>query len=236
MHKIPFFIGTFISYFVPGRERRRRVRGRINLFFFYIPIVLFIHRVYGERVKSIKFVRQISMKRMTCVVNGKYFVKVFRFVSVKRLNEYKLLLDFIRSHLPVKIPRVFVAKHIPMYVAEKLPGRVMTELNKKTVIKNGRKIKSQVSRIINALTSIPVSSIPDNKRFASRIQARKVENIICKSSVLAHCDLNPGNLLLDKNFKIVSIIDWDSMAIVPNPNKDKEDFARLWDIYAKAKK
>ena len=228
MHKIPFFIGTFISYFIPGRDRRHRVRGHINLFFFYIPIAIFIRRVYGERVKSIRFVRQISMKRMTCVVNNKYYVKVFRFVSVRRLNEYKLLLDFIRAKLPVDIPRIFVAKHIPMYVAKKLPGKELSKFNKKQIIQNQRKIRAQVFAIIKALSTIPIDSIPDKERFASRIQARKVENVIGPNSVLAHCDLNAGNILLNKDLNVTGIIDWDSLAIVPNPNKDREYFEHLW--------
>ena len=234
MHKIPFFIGTFISYFVPGRKNRRRVGGWINMFFFYIPIRLFIKRTYGVRVKTMRFVRQISMKRMTCVVNDRYFVKVFRFVPVKRLNEYKFLLDFIRPHLPVKIPKIFVAQRIPMYVADKLPGRVMVDFDKQVIMKSEKKIKKKVSEIITALKSIRVDSIPDNERFVYPIQVRRVGKGIAKNSVLAHCDLNPTNLLLDSNLKIVSIIDWDSMAIVPDVNKDENGFANLWEKYKKS--
>lgn len=236
MYKIPFFIGTFISYFVPGRENRRRVRGHINKFFFYIPIALFIKRVYGEKTKTIRFIRQISMKRVTCVVNDKYYVKVFRFVSVKRLNEYKFLLDFIRPYLSVKIPDVYVAKHIPMYVAERLPGRDMCDFDKELILKNEKKIKKQVFDIIAQLQSVPVDEIPDNIRFAVKLQAKKpATKPVAVGSVLAHCDLNAGNLLLDEKLNILSIIDWDSTLIVPNPDTDKEMFEKLWSVYKNGK-
>ena len=104
MYKLPFYIGGIISYFVPGRYRRRSVRGQINVFLFRGIINRFVERVYGVRVNNIRFVRQVSMNRMICVVNDRYYVKIFRDVSVKRLKDYKFLLDFIRefySLLPV---------------------------------------------------------------------------------------------------------------------------------------
>ncbi|MBR4806476.1 MAG: phosphotransferase [Alphaproteobacteria bacterium] len=57
---------------------------------------------------------------------------------------------------------------------------------------------------------------------------------IDKNAVLAHCDLNPTNLLLDSNLNIVSIIDWDSMAIVSDVNKDEDGFENLWEKYKKS--
>ncbi|MBR5904364.1 MAG: hypothetical protein IKZ49_02405 [Alphaproteobacteria bacterium] len=234
MYKIPFYIGTFLSWFIPGRENRRHIRGKINVFFFYVPIALFVKRTYGEKVKNIKFVRQISMKRFTCVVNNKYYVKIFRFVPVKRLNDYKFLLDFIRPYLKVQIPEIFVAKHIPMYVAEKISGTDMRDFDKDLIKKNEKKIKKQVMDIIDSLQKIPVMKIPDNQRFLQCVQARKISHeIITKKSVLAHRDLNASNLRLDDKLNIVSIIDWDSMCIVQKPNTDKEMFAKLWKFYTK---
>ena len=232
MFRIPFYIGTFISWFVPGRERRRRLRGKINVFFFYIPIARFVKRVYGERVNKIRFVRQISMKRMTCVVNDRYYVKIFRFVSVERLNDYKFLLDFIRPYLNIQIPEIFVAKHIPMYVADKLCGQDMRDFDKALVLKNEKKIKQQMFDIIDALKSVPVSKIPNNQRFVYCVQNRHgVHQKIGTNAVLAHCDLNASNLRLDDDMNIVSIIDWDSMAIVQDPNTDKNKFEKLWEIF-----
>lgn len=236
MHKLPFWIGTFVSWFVLGRERRRKVRGAINRFFFYVPIARFIKQTYGVRVRKIRFVRQISMKRMTCVVNDKYYVKVFRFVSIQRLNDYKFLMNFIRSHLPVKIPEIFVSKHIPMYVAEKLPGTDMRDFDKSSLIKNEKQIKQQVLNVIQALRDIDVMTIPDNQRFLTNVQSRTQSyGSVTKKSVLAHCDLNPSNVRLDKGFNVVSIIDWDSMQIVQNKNTDIDGFDRLWKIFKHTK-
>ena len=236
MHKIPFWIGTFISWFVPGRERRRHVRGVINLFFFYIPIARFINRTYGVRVNKICFVRQISMKRVTCVVNDRYFVKIFRFVSVQRLNDYKFLLNFIRPQLPIQIPEIFVAKNIPMYVADKLAGTDMRDFDKAHLIKKEKHIKQQVFDVIKALRNIDVNAIPDNQRFLTNVQSRgQSSDSVTKTSVLAHCDLNPSNVRLDKNFNVVSIIDWDSMRIVQNPDTDIDGFNKLWEIFKNTK-
>lgn len=96
------------------------MRGQINVFLFRGIINRFVERVYGVRVNNIRFVRQVSMNRMICVVNGRYHVKIFRDVSVMRLKDYKFLLDFIRPYLNIKIPGIFVHDKIPMYVADKL--------------------------------------------------------------------------------------------------------------------
>lgn len=226
MHKIPFFIGCFLSCFIPGIQNRRNVRGWINVLFFYFPIKRFVKRVYNEPIKKIRFVRQISMKRMTCVVNDKYFVKIFRFVSVKRLNDYKNLLDAIRPYLNVNIPEIFVDKHIPMYVDERLPGTIMTYLNKKDVIKHERKITTQVHKMVDDLSGIPHKNIPNKELFVVKLQAKKIPNNvkITKKFGLAHDDLNPGNLLLDKDFNLVGVIDWDSLVFIPDANNNKNLF------------
>ena len=237
MYKIPFYFGGFVSYFVPGRCRRRYVRGQINVFFFRIPIAHFIKRVYGVYATKIQFVRQVTMNRMICVVNDRYFVKIFRDVSVQRLNDYKFLLDFIRPSLPVKIPEIFVDKKIPMYVADKLPGKDMRDFDKDSIIKNEKKIKSQVMDVINAVQSIPLKSIPDNERFLLPIQPTKknTNRKIGRNSVLAHLDLNASNIRLNENLDVVSIIDWDSLSIVDGPDVDKNSFEKLWNIFKNSK-
>ena len=237
MYKIPFYLGGFVSDFVPGRYRRRRVRGWINVFFFRVSIARFVKRIYGVRINNIRFVRQVSMNRMICVVNDRYYVKIFRDVTVNRLNDYKFLLDFIRPYLKVKIPEIFVDKKIPMYVADKLPGKDMRDFDKASIIKNEKKIKSQMMDIINAMQSIPVESIPNNERFLFPLQYKKTDKKtkIGRDSVLAHLDLNASNIRLDSNFNVVSIVDWDSLSIVDNPDIDKNSFEKLWEIHKKSK-
>ena len=237
MYKLPFYIGGIISYFVPGRYRRRSVRGQINVFLFRGIINRFVERVYGVRVNNIRFVRQVSMNRMICVVNDRYYVKIFRDVSVTRLKYYKFLLDFIRPYLKVKIPEIFVHDKIPMYVADKLPGKDMRDFDKSTIIKHEKKIKSQMIEIINALQSVSVKSIPDSERFLLPLQPKKnsIKPKIGRNSVLAHLDLNASNIRLDDNFDVVSIVDWDSLSIVDSPNIDKDSFEKLWNIYKNSK-
>ena len=235
MYKIPFYIGHIISCFVPGRYRRRRVRGNINVFLFWIPIALFIKRTYGERAKKIRYVRQVSMNRITCVVNDRYYVKIFRNVSVEKLNAFKFLLDFIRPSLKVQIPEVFVDKHIPMYVADKLPGKDMRDFDKQQIIKHEKKIKDQIIDMINAMQNISVKKIPGYERFLSGLQNEKTLVKTDKNSVLAHLDLNASNLLLDDKFNVISIIDWDGLSIVKDKNIDRNSFEKLWNTYKESK-
>lgn len=236
MYKLPFYIGHIISCFVPGRERRRRVRGVVNVFLYRIPIARFIKKTYGVRANTIKFVRQVSMNRMTCVVNNRYYVKIFRNVSVKQLNDYKFLLDWIRPKLKVKIPEIYVDKHIPMYVADRLPGKDMRDFDAKSIMQHEKQIKHQVIDTIDAMQHIPVKKIPGYKRFLSGLQNQNSNTKIGKDSVLAHLDLNASNLLLDDKFNVISIVDWDSLSIVPTPNIDRDSFENLWAIYKKSHK
>ena len=69
MSKIPFYIGNFVTMFVPDGARRARVRGNINRILYTPRIKRFIWRTYHERAKSIKFVRQINLNRVCLVVN-----------------------------------------------------------------------------------------------------------------------------------------------------------------------
>ena len=81
------------------------------------------------------------------------------------------------------------------------------------------------------MKNISIDSIPEKERFIYPVQSQKIGKSIEPNSVLAHCDLNPTNLLLDNNLKIVSIIDWDSMSIVSDSDKDSIGFEKLWDKY-----
>ena len=219
MYKSPFYIGNFISCFVPGSERRHRVRGWVNVVLYYIPIKMLIRRVYGVPVKKIKFVRQITLNRMACVVNDKYYVKVFRNVSQKQVANYKYLLDFIRSKVNVNIPKIYVAKH--------------NSFNKSDVLKHESEIKKQVFDVIKSLQKIPFDSIIDNERYKFSMQPQRAkEKPYHKDiSVLAHFDLNETNILFDDKYNIISIIDWDSLSMAKNPNTDKEIFLKYWTRY-----
>lgn len=236
MYKIPFYIGSIVSWFVPGKTNRQYARGNVNVFFFYMPIARFIKRTYGVRARTIRLVRQVTTGRMTCVVNNRYYVKVFRDVSVKQLNDYKFLLNFIRPHLHVEIPNIFVAKHIPMYVADKLPGTDLRKFGKEQVVKHERKIKSQIFKMIDDMQNIPLKSIPNNERFLTPLQPQRhgpKSYQMSKNSVLAHQDLNASNLLLDDKFNVASVVDWDSLSIIPDADKDRKHFENLWQIYKK---
>ena len=231
MNKIPFYIGNIVACFVPNNKRRSRVRGWLNVALFRPWIAAFVRRVYGIKPKNIKFVRQITLNRMSCVVDDKYFVKVFRNANVRQLNNLKFLLDFIRPYMHVEISSIVVHKSIPMYVSPRIPGRSIYDFDKADVLKNEKKILKQVANIIHDLQSVDVKSIPDADRFKIGVQPERTpEHLVGKKHpVLAHFDLNEKNFLFDDELNIVGVIDWDSLSIAQHPETDMEIFTKYWE-------
>ncbi|MBO4480278.1 MAG: hypothetical protein J5742_01465 [Alphaproteobacteria bacterium] len=234
MSKVPFYIGNFVACFVPNNRRRQRVRGNINIMLYRPHIFSLVRRVYGIKPISIKFIRQITLNRVVCVVNDEYYVKIFRNITVKQLQNYKFLLDFIRPHLNVEIPNITVDNRIPMYVCKKLPGRDINEFDKEFVLKHEDNILKQVFKIISDLQSVPVNSVPNSERFLLSMQPERTKekpSIPCP--VLAHFDMNETNFLFDDKLNIISVIDWDTIAIAQNPDTDRNIFLKYWSAYKK---
>lgn len=234
MSKIPFYVGNFLVLFVPNGMRRRRVRGRINVLLYTPRIRRFIKRVYGEKLKTIKFVRQINLNRFVCVVNGKYYVKVFRNITRERLLEHKFLVELVRPNLKVTIPDMHVDDHIPMYVCEKIPGHNINDFTPDEILKNESKIKAQVADIISDIQKVKTDSIPNYERFWFGLQPeRQPEKPAEKGAkpVLAHFDLNETNLFFDDDMNIIGVIDWDTLSIAKNPQTDMNVFLLFWNMF-----
>ena len=231
MYKIPFFIGNLIACFVPNNKRRSRVRGWVNVILFRPWVVALVRRTYGIRPKHVRFVRQITLNRMSCVVDDKYYVKVFRNADVNKLHNLKKLLDFIRPHISVEISDIVVHKHIPMYVSPRIYGHSIYDFDKETVFKNEDKILKQVSKIISELQSIKLESVPNIQDFKTGVQPERTREKKGKFTqpVLAHFDLNEKNFLFDDNLNIVGVIDWDSVSIAQNPHTDMDIFMKYWE-------
>lgn len=224
MFILPFYIGNILSCLVPGTDRRRNFRGWVNVTLYTPFVKRLIKCAYGERVKKIAFVRQITLNRVCIVVNDKYYVKIFRNVSNKNLQQYKIILDYIQKKLSVKIPNIIVDKKYPMYVCEKLPGVVLEKIDVENIRKNQKKILNQVFGFIKYLQSIDVKMVPELFRY-NPLQQHKIEKKSeNKIPMLGHFDLNGGNLLFDEQFNLVSVIDFDALAIAYNPDTDSERF------------
>lgn len=234
LYKVPFYLGNFFACFVPGTERRRHTRAYVNLLLFYPAIRRFIRRAYGERIQSIKFIRQISLGRVVFLVNGKYFVKIFRDVTNARLKDHEFLLNYAIKQLgkdSLIIP-IVVAKHVPMYACEKVSGEHVYEFPPEKIIKNNAKIKKQVFSIIDALQKIDVSKIPNNARFMYSMQKKRTRELPGgEKQVLAHFDMNTSNFLFDENMNICAVIDWDTLSIAQNNETDKRVFLKHWDPF-----
>ncbi len=231
LNKIPFFIGNLAACLVYGTENRRLVRAYVNLFFFFPVIYRFIRYSFGVRIHSIKFIRQRTLGRVVYLVNDKYYVKIFRDVSNRRLKDFAFISNYVRPHIGVVVPRVVVAQHAPMYACARVRGRHITTFPADKILKNEKKIKNQVLRIIDQLQSINVNDIPDRERFMDSMQTRTVEKPGRKKYVLAHFDLNETNLLFDKDLNVCAVIDWDTLSIAQNPETDKDIFMKYWNWY-----
>ena len=235
MNKFPFFVGNLAACVVPGTERRRHTRAYVNMFFFYGTISRFIRHTFGQRVKSIKFIRQFTLGRVVFLVNEKYYVKIFRDVSNARLRDHAFLMDWVVRNIsvktcgrPIAIPRIHVARRAPMYACPRVAGRHLDTFTKAEILQNKEKIEKQVANIINALQSIDVGKIPNNSRFMNSMQSRTPERPAPPRPVLAHFDLNINNFLFDDDLNICAVIDWDTLSIAQNPETDMTIFNKYW--------
>ena len=86
--KLSFIFGVIVSAPIRNSRTRRRIRGKINLFILRPYIRRFMKREYGIEISSLSFVRQQSLNRVVGLVNDKYFVKIFRNISVKRIQDF----------------------------------------------------------------------------------------------------------------------------------------------------
>ncbi len=233
MHTVPFFIGNTLACLVPGSVRRARFRGKINLILFRPWIARFIRREYGERLKTLRFVRQRTLNRVVGVVNDKYYVKIFRNVTNQQIRDFVFLMDYIRPYIRVDIPKVVVDKKLPMYVCAKNAGREISSFKKSVVLKNEKHIFDQISNIIKQLQSVDVEKIPNNERYLTNMQDRRYPELPCKKCrrVLGHFDMNLTNFLFDDKLNIISAIDWDALSIANNPETDWRIFMRFWNQY-----
>ena len=232
MSKIPFYIGNLAACFVPGSKNRAHCRASVNLFLYRPKINAFIKQTYGERVHHIKFIRQRTLNRVVCLVNDKYYVKIFRDVTNTQLKNFEFIANYVRTYIGVTIPRVIVDDRMPMYVCEKIAGRAIDDFNPSDVIKNEKKIHTQVKEIIAQLQSIDVDAIPDNSRFNDSMQTRTIEQPAAHPRrVLGHFDLNETNLFFDDDLNVCAVIDWDTLSIANNPDTDWRIFTKYWNRY-----
>lgn len=227
---MPFVLGNILSCFVPGGANRKKVRSA-TVMFFYKPIIKrFIKKNFNERAHSMKFVRQMNIQRLVCLVNDKYYVKIFSKVPNKKLQEFKRLVDYITPYMDVLIPTVFVDKKHSMYVCKKIENHSIYDFDRELILQNEDKIKKQVIKIIDNLQSINVKDIPNYEKYMIGIQKRSPGNPDEKPSkmVLGHFDISETNLLFDDNFNIHTLIDWDALSITDLSGTDLYIFQGNW--------
>lgn len=232
MANIPFYIGNMLSCLVPGHKRRARCRGMVNLIAYTPKIALLIKQIFNENLHSIKFVRQNTLNRFVCVVNNKYFVKVFRSVPNKRLKDFAKLNEYVRSRISVNMPQVFAAKRDRILITPRIQGREISDFPPEQVLANQDRIVKQVFDFIDELQKIDVDKIPNKDKYLTALQSRTVEKP-CDNprQVLAHFDLNMMNIFFDDNLNLCGIIDWDGLSIANNPETDKTIFLKYWGRY-----
>lgn len=230
MSKIPFYIGNFVACFVPGSDQRAHVRGWINIILYQRKIAKLIHDAYGCRVTGIRFVRQRTLNRMVCVVNDKYYVKIFRDLSPARVCHFADLIRYIRPYISVAIPEIIASHTAPMYVCARVPGHHIEHFSPDTLIAAADKIHAQVAQIITQIQSIDVKKIPNYKQFYTPMQEhRNIKNMPGHRAVLVHFDINETNLMFDDNLNVCALIDWDTISIAANMDVDMNNFMHHWD-------
>lgn len=87
MNVLPFYIGNFLSCFIINGEKRHKIRGDVNFVLYKKPVARVIKRIFCEKAQDIKFIRQHTPSRFVCLVNDKYFVKIFKYSHKKRLKK-----------------------------------------------------------------------------------------------------------------------------------------------------
>lgn len=220
--------------FVKNQSKRHTLRGHVNAFLYTPTMTRFIKRVYGEETQTVKFVRQHTPSRFVCVINDKYFVKIFRHNLGTRLKNFEYIVNYIRKFISVPIPMVYASNNKHMYVTQLIDGKSIYDFDKKFVLKNEKKILTQVSKIIKELQSIDLKKIPDLQRFQIALESTsrniKTEQITDKS-VLSHGDLNVRNFLFDDDLNICGLIDFDGLCLTNDKDKDMKIFMKYWNRY-----
>lgn len=232
--KFPFYLGNFLACFVPNPHNRSVLRGKLNLFFYRLVVARFVRKVFDEKIKTIKFVRQRTPSRFVCVVNDKYFVKIFKKMSHKKLENFEFLVNYVRNLVSVNVPQVYINKASNIYATEKIAGKSIYDFDDKFVLQNEHKILHQVEQIITSLQNIDLKKIPDINRFSVALEttSKKIKSEpITDASVFAHFDMNVRNFLFDDDLNIIGLIDFDGFAITNDRNKDMQIFMKYWNRY-----
>ena len=228
--KLSFIFGVIVSAPIRNSRIRRRIRGKINLFILRPYIRRFMKREYGIKINSLSFVRQQSLNRVVGLVNDKYFVKIFRNISVKRIQDFAELMGIVENSLSVTVPHIVADDKIAMFSYEKIDGVDINEFDKSRIQRDKKRLFTQVQDIIAQLQSINVRRIPQFDRFLTDIYSQKYGNPTVRSTslTLGHFDVNLGNFLYDKNMNITSVIDWDTIAITDDVDACWGVFMRYW--------
>ena len=234
---LPFYISNFLSCFIWNKAARHKFRGRVNCFLYTPMMRRFIKKTFDVNVETIKFIRQNTASRCVCVINDKYFVKIFKHDMGNRLADFKFLIDYITPFIKTTIPPVYVSKNNHMYVTKKISGAGIYAFDKKFVLKHEKKILTQADSIILQLQSIDVSKIPNMERFCVALESTTKDakpEQTSGESVLAHLDLNIRNFLFDDDLNICGLIDFDSLCIINDKMRDKQILMKYWERYKKS--
>lgn len=237
MTGLPFYISNFLACFVRNSDKRHEIRGKINFFLYKRFAGHVVNKIFKESINDVKFVRQHTPSRFVCVVNDKYYVKIFKNMSKKRLENFEYLVNYIIKFMDVNIPKVYISTDGHTYITPKIPGFSIYAFEKELVLKNEEKILAQVDKIILQLQSIDINKLKNPERFCVALEStsKKVKREhITNDSVLAHLDLNIRNFLFDKDLNICGLIDFDSLCIINNKNQDKQNFMKYWERYKKS--
>lgn len=203
-------------------------------------------KIIKSVLKNVTSIEQIS----TGWTNFVYRVKsnnshyIFRFPRnnffSNALIKEAIFSQYIQGKLTYKTTNLTIHydKDRPFSIHEEIKGKTMTDLYDKLTHEHKKNIAREVSKFIYEIQHLPISylnlDLETTSSFLTRLskvddqkydltKLNPLINLEKDQLVLSHADLNPGNILLDENYKVCGILDFAFVSLTHPLN----DVARL---------
>ena len=199
-----FFVNILCG-FIPGQQRRKRIRMTLNHILSIRKWVKFAKSFSDKKKPSIKYTYGYRCANFVVVIDEKY---VFKFPlnvdnSWQIAEREQRITDALRKISPIKIPDMEIVKFENMAVRkyEYIKGIGFHSLDKLTQNKNAEHIAKQIAKFIYIIGKSDPKEISDLKN-------KKTD----KPSIMHGWNQNDlwDNFIMDpKTFDVIGMIDWE---------------------------
>ena len=197
MWKLFFDFCYFWSFFIPKRKWRENYR--VNTLFNYRHKL----KVLRAACPDIKF-RNIRMIKggwnIGFIINNQYVFKIrkkFDDSYVPKIIKEKRMTDAFRDIVPLKIPKIDIIKQdeYTFYKYAFIPGRNLTTLSTRTIMRYRKKWAKQLAKFIFAMHSA---------------NPKEIHDLITKDGdSWGHNDICNNTIIDIKTMDVIGIIDWE---------------------------